>query len=335
MPPPVPAPVAPLSTETPIALLLPLDARDFRAAAEALRQGFLAARATDPRPQGVAVRATDASAESIVGAYEAAVAAGARVVVGPLTRDGVTALAQSGRASAATLALNQPETGVALPPRFYTFGLALDAEARYVARAAWGSERSERRGTAVLVSTPTALAKRVRDAFAEEWRALGGEVRTLYEVAAAHELGALKARLAADQHDLIFLAAETQAARLIRPYLGANAPVWATSLINDGRPDPTLMADMFGVHFVETPWLLSPASDLVSAYARTQGLSAELERFYALGIDAYRIALVLLAGETSFVMDGVSGQLSVAGGTVARRPTVARFGAEGATAAGE
>jgi outer membrane PBP1 activator LpoA protein len=39
--------------------------------------------------------------------------------------------------------------------------------------------------------------------------------------------------------------------------------------------------------------------------------SVEFSRFYALGIDAFRIAMVLLAGKPGAVIDGVTGQLTL------------------------
>src|SRR5438445_83314 len=94
-----------------IGLLLPLNAPDFARAAEAVRLGCQAALVFSENRQVMRVLRTDARPESILAEYEAAVQSGAAVIVGPLTRSGVSALAAAGRVSVATLAINDGKTG--------------------------------------------------------------------------------------------------------------------------------------------------------------------------------------------------------------------------------
>jgi outer membrane PBP1 activator LpoA protein len=303
-------------------LLLPLDSPDFRNAAEAVRQGFFAAHTATASRVSVDVRRTDASPQRILDEYAAAVAAGTRVVVGPLTRSGVTAIAAAVSGDAAVLALNQPETAGPLPPRFYTFGLAIEAESRAAARAAF--EQGLR--TAAVLSSGTPLARRGRDAFVEEWQALGGRVAASLEASVPAGYGALRAPLSQASFDVAFLAAEANAARLLRPYLRAGIPVFATSQINDGRADSIANLDMNGVRFVDMPWMVQAGSQRVVGFPRPQGLPADLERLYALGIDAQRIASQLVDGRTGFTFDGVTGRIAVrAGGAIERVPVLATF----------
>src|SRR5213082_1721214 len=107
-----------------IGLLLPLNAPEFSRAAEAVRLGCQAALVFAENRQSLQVARTDAQPESILAEYQAAVQRGAAVIVGPLTRSGVTALAQAGRVSVVTLALNVADGDAPLPPRLYTFGLS-------------------------------------------------------------------------------------------------------------------------------------------------------------------------------------------------------------------
>jgi outer membrane PBP1 activator LpoA protein len=315
-----PRPAAP--TAAPITLILPLDSPDFRPAAEALRQGFFAAHTATASRTSVDVRRTDASNASVLEAYAAAIAGGTRVVVGPLTRSGVSALAASPSGSAAILALNQPEAPVALPARFYTFGLAVEGESRAAARAAF--EQGLR--AAAVLSSGTPLARRSRDAFVAEWQALGGTVAANLEATPASGYGGLRAALARAQFDVAFLAAEAGAARLLRPYVGAAVPVYATSQINDGRSDPVANLDMNGVRFTDMPWIVQADSPAVVGFPRPQGMGVDLERFYALGIDAQRIAMQLADGRTGFRFDGVTGRIDVgSGGVVERTPRLAVF----------
>jgi hypothetical protein len=326
---PAPAPPAPAAapapqvpTAAPVTLLLPLRAPDFQSAAEAVRAGVMAAQVATASKAPIDVRATDASAENVVAEYAAAIAAGTRVVVGPMTRTAVSAVAAAPPGTIATLALNQPETSVTLPDRFYTFGLAIDTESRMVARAAW--EQGFR--TAFVVGSTTPLARRSREAFVEEWAALGGKVTGNFEAGANADYTALRNAVARSQQDVAFLAAEADAARTLRPYLGSTVAVYATSQINDGRDDRVGDADMNGVRFVDMPWIVQPSSPAVVGYPRPQGMPPALERFYALGIDAYRIATELAAGRTNFAFDGVTGRITVGtGGVVERRPVVATY----------
>src|SRR5215831_9975947 len=132
------------ATEPPfIGLLLPFNAPEFSRTAEAVRLGCQAALAhTDKRPPLQVVR-TDAQASSIISEYEAAVQRGAAVMVGPLTRSGVTALATAGHITVVTLALNVADGDQPLPPRLYTFGLSAENEARAVARTAFAQAARE------------------------------------------------------------------------------------------------------------------------------------------------------------------------------------------------
>jgi hypothetical protein len=244
------------------------------------------------------------------------------VVVGPLTRSGVSAVAGVPSGNAAVLALNLPETPTPLPARFYTFGLAVEVESRAAARAAWDQGLR----TAAVLSSGTPLARRSRDAFMEEWRVLGGKVAGAFEAPPAAGPGVLRGELARIQYDVAFLAAEAAAARLLRPYVAGGIAVYATSQVNDGRADPVANLDMNGVRFTDMPWIVQTSSTAVVGFPRPQGMAVELERFYALGIDAQRIATQLADGRNAFAFDGVTGRVDVRpGGAVERTPRVATF----------
>ncbi|MDO9064024.1 MAG: penicillin-binding protein activator, partial [Sulfuricella sp.] len=93
-----------------IALLLPLKSAAFGPAAEAVRQGAITASGIQtPVALPLQVYPTDDQVEDIVSAYRQALQAGAKIVIGPLTRNAVTALAKSDLVTVPTLALNYPE----------------------------------------------------------------------------------------------------------------------------------------------------------------------------------------------------------------------------------
>jgi outer membrane PBP1 activator LpoA protein len=316
------APPKPAAPAVDFVLLLPLDSPDFRGAADAVRQGFVAAAARGAAKHRIAVRATDASPERIVAEYAAATEAGAKVVVGPMTRSGVTALAASGKVSVPTVALNQPEGNATVVRPLYAFGLAIEGETRHVARLAW---RDGPRNI-VVVSSPTALAKRIREAFVDEWLVLGGVITDVLEVQAGADPAAVREGLARKPHDAIFLAAEGETARALRLHMGGQGPVYATSQVNTAPADRLRNFDLAGVRFVDMPWIVQPEHPAAAAFARPAGLDGDAARFYALGIDAFRIAAALLDGERAFEVQGVTGRIAVsASGAIDRRPLPATF----------
>jgi outer membrane PBP1 activator LpoA protein len=304
-----------------LALLLPLAAPAFARPAEAVRLGFMAALKQSGEKLNVGMFATDASSASILAQYEQAVKLGARLVVGPMTRGGVSALAAGAQVSVPTLGLNLPEGKSALPPLLYTFGLALEAEAQFVARIA----AAENLKSAILVSAKNPLAQRSSAAFAETWTRLGGVIVESYAFDAQTDLTALRKLLANARADLVFLAANTEQARAVRPFLKHGIAVFATSQVNSGGTDLLANEDLNGIRFVDMPWLVQPDHPAVMIYPRPQGIADELERFYALGIDAFRIAAALLQGARALSLDGVTGTITLYGNQMAREPVQAVF----------
>jgi outer membrane PBP1 activator LpoA protein len=317
-PPPVPLPKADGPAVT---LLLPLDAPDFQPAAEAVQRGFMAAMATEGRTLEVVTRRTDASDERVLADYDAAIQAGTRVVVGPMTRSGVAALARTNRLSVPTLALNQPEGAVAVPSSLFVFGLAVEAEARQIARRAWADNQR----IATVVNAPNPLSRRSRDAFVDEWLAVGGHLIEVIEVTPSAPPSLLTDVLDRDPPHFVFLADSGERARQLRPYLGSQMPVYATSQVNT-TSDPLKNLDLNGVQFADMPWLLRPDDPAMARYPRPPDLQGDLARFYAVGVDAFRIAAALLDGQRDFEFAGVTGRIAVHGsGPVARRPVGATF----------
>ncbi len=320
-PTPEPAPPPPKPATPAIALLLPLDSPDFKPAAEAVASGFLAAMAAEGKKLPVTIRRTDATEERVLEEYQAAVDAGAKLVVGPMTRGGVTALVRNRKIAVPTLALNQPDVAGALPPQLYLFGLAVEGEARQIARLAWADSMR----VAGIVGTPAPLSQRSREAFVDEWLRLGGRVTDVVEFRAGGDAVQLREVIDRNPPQFVFLAESAERARLLRPYVGSQMPVYATSQVNSS-PDPAKNLDLNGVRFADMPWLVRPEDPELARFARPAGLDGDLVRFYALGIDSYRIAERLLDGAKAFDFAGVTGRIAVqGGGVVERRPVAATF----------
>jgi outer membrane PBP1 activator LpoA protein len=82
--------------------------------------------------------------------------------------------------------------------------------------------------------------------------------------------------------------------------------------VHPGNAGPLAGFDLAGVRFLDMPWLLQPEHPAVMVYPRPSFRDAlELDRFYALGIDAFRVAQTLLAGKTTGGLDGVTGRLTL------------------------
>lgn len=305
-----------------IALLLPLASPDFAPPAEAVQRGCRAALERSDAKIGIQVLRTDESPARVLAEYDAAVGRGASVVIGPMTRTAVTVLAEATKAGVPTITLNSPEGNPPLPPRFYLFGLSAEAEGRLIARTAF----AERMRSAVVVQAATPLARRVSQAFAREWFSLGGRIPEVQEFGAQTHLVQMQQSLAQASADMIFLSAEADQARRVRPFLNNQTPAFATSLVYDGKADALGNADLNGLRFVDMPWLIQPDHPAVMAYARPENLAPELQRFYALGIDACRVALEIAQDRSSFTLDGVTGWITVgAGPVIEREPSLATF----------
>jgi outer membrane PBP1 activator LpoA protein len=305
-----------------IALVLPFYAPDLGAAAEAVRQGVETANRVSGSRFAIQLWHTDASNERILAAYDSAIAAGARAIIGPMTRAGVTALANAKRDGPPTVALNQPDAGTTPPARLFAFGLALDAEARVVAHVIW---RQSLR-TVAVVGVQSPLARRSTEAFVDEWLRLGGNITDVYEVPPDADLVVLRDRLAAKPPEAVFMVADPGRAATLRPYLGNQTLVFSTSQVNASEAARLGALDLAGVRFVEMPWLLQPNHPAVALYPRAPGLSGDLERLFALGIDAFRIAAALAEGTRSGEIDGVTGRIRFSPpNLITREPRTATF----------
>lgn len=331
LPPLVGAPTGPLR----VALLLPLQSDALREMAESVRAGFNAARQTDRDPSiSVSVIQTGDNPQDILAAYSAALPSH-EVIVGPVTRSSVTALANSGLVTKPTLALAQPDEGVRLPAQVLSMGMSLEDEARQV--AAWAADEG-RTQRAFVIATNSAWQRRVARAFMQEVQSRGGRA-TLVDVLTAgayldpNNLVVLRNRLKQDQPTMIFMALDATQARQVREAIGTEIPQFGTSQVNplpyQQQEEPERVPFMEGVRLVDMPWQLQPDHTAVMVYPRVpqvpgQQRTANVERFYALGIDAYRIAREIGRGRTSFELDGVSGRLLVYfGGNVSRVERVA------------
>ena len=108
---------------------------------------------------------------------------------------------------------------------------------------------------------------------------------------------------------MVFLAAAPTQARLLRPLLQDQAgllPVYATSHIFSGKPEPGRDADLDGIIYTEIPMVL----DRLKSGSLD---NLKYPRLYALGLDAVGIARNLsgLASHTADNLAGKTGRITL------------------------
>ncbi len=306
-----------------IALLLPLEGR-MGASGQAVRDGFLSAYYKSHAKSNIQQTITfldTSNNQNISALYQQAINEGADLVVGPLIKEEVESLIHSGSVNVPTLALNY--TDGSLPQNLYEFGLSPMDEAQQVADKAWKAGLSR----AIIIAPQTPWGQRVTKNLITRWQSLGGKVTDTFIYAKQTDFNQSIANLLhidtkedrkimqqdnnktvlekqrRQDFDVIFLLAEPQSARLIVPllkyYYAENIPIYATSSIYSGSPNPQKDTDLNGVIFADIPWFLKS--------------SQNTNRLYAVGRDAYVISSELLRLTTlpNFPLYAATGALTL------------------------
>lgn len=354
--------VRPAATIRRIALLLPLTS-PFAQATKAVERGFMDMATARPLPgqPHIVIYDIGSNPAQATHYYNEAVRDGAQFVVGPLGVDAVNNIAQNASIRVPTLLLGLAPTIVHNSHHVpvYQFSLARTQEARQIANRAYldGHRR------AAIFYPNTAWGHRMRKAFARRWRHLGGLVdaqesytpgRNTYTKSVENLLNITESRLrhrrleqilhmplaftARRRQDIgfVFLVADAPDGRLIKPQLNYdhadNLPVYSTSSIFTGRPDPVYDRDLDGITFGDMPWMLV-ANGRVGRLRHTLAHASHydftpLARLYAFGADAYalvgRLPQLALGGGARY--QGLTGSLTVMpNGVVHRQLVWARF----------
>ena len=323
-----------------VALLLPLSGR-MAVSGISVRDGFMTALYQVPVGQRPRIRVYDTAEISAAEAIARARAEGAEFIVGPLTKEEVTAAADLGDAQPPILALNFLPSDRPAPAGFYQFALSPEDEARQVARRVLADHRL--RGVAVVPEGD--WGNRVLTAFRQELEAGGGvlvdqvaldstrndwgpeitQVLRVSDSKARHKrlesvLGTkleFEPRRRADL-DFVFAPSPFSTARQLRPQLrfhfAGDVPTYATS--DAFEPDPSANEDMEGLMFPDMPWMLgSDLADSVRSAAREAWPSGgpRRNRLFAYGFDAYRLSAALrgrgIGGAVN--IDGLTGRLTL------------------------
>lgn len=306
-------PDAPVAGTLDIALILPLEAAAYARAAEAVRGGFLAA--ADASGSKLNVRVFAHGEDGVLSAFDAAQRAGARVIVGPLIRDDLKLVAAVALELPYTIALNQFDEAAGPPPTLYTFPLSIDSDARLIARRIRDSAATSTPAAGVVIVTAdTQLMRRFASAFTTEWLAGGGLVPGVLRFdGAAETMTSMRRELARRPPSAVLLAMDGESATLAKPYLGT-VPAYASALVFE-RETIATVRDLDGLIVTEIPWIVTPDAPQFAGLPRREFPSAALTRLYALGLDAYRVAITFREGAPRrFSLEGATGRVTLVEG---------------------
>ena len=343
-----------------IGLMVPVTG-DYAAAAEAVRDGFVAAYLHTVQAEAggtelpQVLRVYDTGRQGVAAAYREAMAEGAEVIVGPLRRSAVTELAALSP-NVPVVALNNLDAPANPPPgavAVHQLALAVEDEAEALANAL------TRTGAArvALFDSPGSWWARARSRFEADLdatqvvasgtlggidgvTAIAGEVLGIDASTARHEalsavLGVAPAFTPRRRTDVDAVVAFVDGAQLmaLKPALdfhfAEDLPVYTPSRAVRG----VAWARLNGLLVCDVPWRLhpQPLRRESAAFAASRGAAADL---FALGIDGFRVANQLprltmydeaIAGSTGLLRAGENGRIhrTPAWGRVVRGALVA------------
>ena len=304
-----------------IALLIPNN-DGLVAAGSAIREGFFAAyfQASDTHAPRASIRVYDSggNAASAIKAYNQAVADGAQMVVGPLTRAEVMGVLGQSSLPVPVLALNRSENKSLPAGTTSEFAMLPEDEGAQVA------DHMIDRGihSVYVVISGDDFAKRSATAFKAELLSKGGQIVGNAQISSgnvnyADAIAALNAGSAGSDAG-IFISMRADQARLLLPQLRVariSLPVFATSHIYGGSENAAADRDLEGVEFCDAPWLfdaqtgLPSYQDIASQLPAARGATAAL---FAFGMDAWNLVPYLdwLRNHPGSYLPGATGQLA-------------------------
>jgi hypothetical protein len=324
-----------------LALILPLN----EPAGIAIQEGFLAAyfRESESRRDAPKINFYDSSSiTNIYPIYDAAIADGADLVIGPLNKELVNQLQRLPSLPVPTLALNYADNQDRFnPDNLFQFGLAPEDEIQQAVQLAASSGFAN----AAIITPVGNDYLRLNSLFENAWSQAGGTLvsRTTFDSTTdyadmikrlmaidsserrAQELESLLPRNRIEfiprrrqDIDFIYLIANPRQGRQIKPtlsfYFAENLPVLAYPSIYDGSRNSDANKDLNGIVILDAPWLVSQDDALKEiANSNLRQAAGPLQRLRALGVDSYQLhtRLQQLAGSEILGVDGVTGILTL------------------------
>ncbi|MFC0266951.1 penicillin-binding protein activator [Kushneria aurantia] len=309
-----------------IAVLLP-SGGSLASIATAVRNGMQARAETlrqrgDNPPQMVMI---DSQGQSMDSLYARATMAGAQAVVGPLEKAQVSELESRSEVPLPTLALNYGTNERNSAANLFQYGLSAEDEARQAAERA----RRDGHSRAAVMVPDNDWGSRVAGAFNNAFRQAGGDVVSMVNYTPSGSATEAVRRALRDGRgtpDMLFMLALPAYARQVPPtleYYGApDLPVYATSHVYEGTPQPRLDHDLDGVMFVDIPWAIPeaasggvealPFNTTRESLLSSDEQSPDMLKLEAMGVDAFELArrLPVMNAIGGFEMHGATGELA-------------------------
>ncbi|WP_299259415.1 penicillin-binding protein activator [uncultured Kushneria sp.] len=307
-----------------IAVFLP-QSGPLESIATAIREG-IETRADDVRSQGGQAPELvfyDTTGQDIESLYARATMEGAQAVIGPLSKEQVSQLETRASVALPTLALNYGTHDHNSARNLFQYGLSAEDEAR---QAAQRGQLDGLHRAGVMVPN-NEWGSRVLGAFQKEWQQEGGDLVSVQNYdPSASATSAVKSVLngGRGRPDMLFLLALPGYARQVPPtldyYNAANLPIYATSHVYEGSPQPRLDHDLDDVMFVDIPWLIPEAaaggSDALPFESTRERLihddQPSMIKLHAMGVDAFELGrrLPVMNAIGGFELYGATGRLA-------------------------
>ncbi len=304
--------------------------------AEAIRDGFLASYYQQKSAHNLKITMFDTQLKNIEALYTDH--PDQQLIVGPLNKTDLEALATLDALPTPTLALNRISPLTTPINGLFQFSLSSEAEAEQVATYL-AKNKLFRVG---VIAPDNEFGYRISQHFSNALLDAGGRTIATRHYQNQSSLSSAVAQLLAtdkSQHrarklrsitalpleseprrrqdiDAIFMLAKPEIARQLKPlfafHYASKLPIFATSQVHE--LDSQHNDDLEGVKFVEMPWMLSNSHPIKSELlTHNPNTARQYGRFHALGADAHTIAsrLTLMQQLTNSKVRGQSGLLSL------------------------
>lgn len=243
--------------------------------------------------------------------YERAVADGAGIVIGPLTKQNV-GLVVAGGANVPTLAMNDFNSDMSYHNVFF-FALSPENEGAQAAI----KMRYDGINAPVLLVPATEKGSRIINGFTKSWLEAGGNDPQVLRFRNKKDVTeAISNAFANGDHDGVYICGSAIETALIKGKIEADHPgqrdYYITSNSNPGSMRASVVKKMGGMHLGDMPWLLEDSDMKAQIEASIDESDINTLTFFALGYDALSIAPELSQLEqTGAPREGLSGYLGV------------------------
>jgi uncharacterized protein len=323
-----------------IALALPLTG-PLANAGKAIRDGFMATFYADPYHTSSNTEITfyDTNGKSFAAVHQEILSNEPDLIIGPLDKASLTELSQMDSLPTPILALNYLNNEARLPFQLYQFGLSAEDEALQLADKLWSKGIRQ----VATIMPDSDWGQRIYQSFSTEWLKRNGEIVNDAFFTKKQLSGVVENLLSVNESkqraravrntvvesleftprrrqdiDAIVMVAKPSTARQLKPlfsfHYAGKIPIYSTSHIYSGTPSPQKDADLNGVQFTETPWVLSHTNAIKhQVHQLFPKQSRRYDRLFALGSDTYTLAprLILLEQIKGSQVSGQTGLLTM------------------------